>query len=238
MLWFIAFLLFRFFGISLQWLSPKEAEKRFLKYFLEDEGFLRLFSERLLKSMSIERADIMPLIREYARYMALKVSAKDCFEVPSELVDEVWHTHLLFNHHYERTCVRAFGFVVFHVPGDKEMEVGKYETKFNETRLRYLGNFGTPPEKFWGIIPKELIPKASPKNLGRKSLASSSSGSDDGTSMIAASVLLTTSSDSPSSSSGCASSWCGGSSGSSSSSCGGASSCGGGSGCGGGGCGG
>src|SRR5260221_9692137 len=42
--------------------------------------------------------------------------------VPTEEVDEVWHTHILFMRKYEQDCVAIFGRILYHEPTNESQE--------------------------------------------------------------------------------------------------------------------
>ena len=93
------------------------------------------------------------LLREYKRFLAIKVIAEDTeapFSLsPSAMVDQVWHQHILHTKQYRLTCTQ-FGVNIDHDPagaGDPEpvrekrlkMTKAFYKTVFNEDA----------PDKYW-----------------------------------------------------------------------------------------
>lgn len=98
-------------------------------------------------------------IREYARFMALgRVFGG---EVPSKVIDEVWHAHILDTRRYAADCERVFGQFVHHYPyfgmgatadskyGDSALLLRTY----GRTLTRYVAAFGElPPESVWGKV--------------------------------------------------------------------------------------
>ena len=54
-------------------------------------------------------------VEEYRRFLFLTVTRPETI-VPTEFVDEVWHTHILDTMKYAEDCDRAFGFFLHHFP--------------------------------------------------------------------------------------------------------------------------
>jgi hypothetical protein len=86
-------------------------------------------------------------IREYKRYAYLALSGTR--EVtPSEVVDEVWHLHILHTQDYERFAA-ACGRKLHHHPG-VAAESDRFQGQYIATLNRYEEMFGDPaPEAIW-----------------------------------------------------------------------------------------
>ena len=98
--------------------------------------------------MSPETCDLAE--REYRRFLTLKVAFPDVTLVPSMLVDEFWHTHILDTVAYARDCDAVFGGFLHHFPhfgdygGDDEVDM---DAAFAETTTLYERTFGEKPPK-------------------------------------------------------------------------------------------
>src|SRR5262245_22370497 len=80
---------------------------------LEDDAFeaRRRNGERLWDEQRVERA-----LHEYKQFLALMRWNPEVFLVPSEDIDELWHTHVLNTARYEADCETIFGYFQHHFP--------------------------------------------------------------------------------------------------------------------------
>jgi hypothetical protein len=90
--------------------------------------------------------------REYRRYLALSRRYPEKAIVPSKIVDEFWHFHILDTQAYAGDCARAFGYFVHHFPyfgmrGDED--AAALGSAYDETLALYELHFGPPPEDLW-----------------------------------------------------------------------------------------
>lgn len=88
---------------------------------------------------------------EYKRFMFLIVSTGQMLS-PSEVVDQVWHLHLLYTKSYwDDFCGAVLKRPVHHIPslgGKQEHE--KYATMYEKTINIYQNIFGQiPPNEIW-----------------------------------------------------------------------------------------
>lgn len=88
---------------------------------------------------------------EYKRYMALVVTRPDQKLPISNVVDELWHAHLLFTNDYRKMSDKLNGSYINHVPTLSEKERAALEPYyFNGTLQAYREVFGeNPSNKFW-----------------------------------------------------------------------------------------
>jgi len=83
---------------------------------------------------------------EYKRFLVLIKMHPSKSIVPSKIMDEFWHLHILDTEAYRRDCKRVFGRFIDHFP-----YFGIYGTEdrqslidsFEETKELYLQHFGT-----------------------------------------------------------------------------------------------
>src|SRR3954449_882025 len=60
--------------------------------------------------------------REYRRFLTLAKFQPELRAVPSRLVDELWHRHILNTEQYARDCHEYFGFFLHHNPSEAPSE--------------------------------------------------------------------------------------------------------------------
>ena len=90
--------------------------------------------------------------REYRRYMALCLAYPDEDIVPCQLVDKMWHQHILDTAAYRADCLRVFGkfhdhFPYFGLRGPDD--AANLENAYNVTLDLYVANFGDTPAGAW-----------------------------------------------------------------------------------------
>jgi len=88
--------------------------------------------------------DVRALAERYRRFLALKARYPGQAIAPTEIIDEMWHLHMLHPRAYHRDCMQAFGFILDHNPGfgAEEDEVEALASTFARTAKRYEREFG------------------------------------------------------------------------------------------------
>jgi hypothetical protein len=87
-------------------------------------------------------------ILEYKKFMYL-AAVSETMVSPSEIVDVVWHQHLIFTQSYEDFC-SVLGKKVAHIPSThNKRDFDKFKSAKERTQKLYTENFGTPPAGFW-----------------------------------------------------------------------------------------
>ena len=110
------------------------------------------FAERLAKEQSWSLDYATRAIEEYRRYMYLLMAAGHRVS-PSQVVDEVWHLHLIYTHSYwDELCDQVLRFRAHHnpgtgEPGDEERFAGQYQ----RTKDSYDRFFGKHPCDIWCV---------------------------------------------------------------------------------------
>jgi hypothetical protein len=95
-------------------------------------------------SLSEDWADVA--ILEFRRYLALRLLSPDPVMMLSAVVDEVWHTTILFTRLYADLCRRVFGHFLHH---DPEMQpIADSAAQWRVFEERYTALFG-PPGALW-----------------------------------------------------------------------------------------
>lgn len=88
----------------------------------------------------IDQAD-----KEYRRYLTMILLNPSTSIVPSQLMDEFWHQHILDTKAYREDCHKVFGKFIDHFPyfgiyGEEDRQ--NLLSSFEETKLIYYATFG------------------------------------------------------------------------------------------------
>jgi len=88
--------------------------------------------------------DVRTLADRYRRFLALKARYPREAIAPTEIIDEMWHLHMLHPRAYHRDCMQAFGFILDHNPGfgAEKDEADALAATFARTAERYEREFG------------------------------------------------------------------------------------------------
>jgi hypothetical protein len=103
------------------------------------------------KGYTEERLDLLE--GEYRKFLALHLAYPEMDVVPCQIVDEMWHQHILDTSAYRADCDRIFGQFLDHFPyfGMRgEEDARDLANAYEETVTRYVAAFGPPPEGSWG----------------------------------------------------------------------------------------
>jgi len=100
--------------------------------------------------LPISRIDRMEV--EYRKFLALQLMHPGEDIVPCEIVDEMWHRHILDTAAYRKDCDAIFGQFLDHFPyfGMRgEADAQALNDAYSETLARYEDAFGEPPADTW-----------------------------------------------------------------------------------------
>lgn len=87
-------------------------------------------------------------IIEYKKFMYLAASS-DAMVSPSEIVDIVWHQHLIFSQSYDAFCT-ILGKKIAHIPSTHhKADFAKFKLAKEKTQILYTECFGEQPKEFW-----------------------------------------------------------------------------------------
>jgi len=107
-------------------------------------------------------------ILEYRKFMYMAATSNHMVS-PSEIVDAVWHQHLIFTQSYQDFCA-VLGKQIQHVPSTHTREeFSTFKQAKERTRQLYEENFGAPPHNIWGysdMYESLHLPKAKLKIRG------------------------------------------------------------------------
>ena len=84
---------------------------------------------------------------DYRRFLHLHIRFPEIDLVPTKMIDEVWHQHILDTNAYAEDCERIFGHFLHHYPyfgmeGEQDQE--NLQNCFQETQSIWVREFGEP----------------------------------------------------------------------------------------------
>jgi hypothetical protein len=107
------------------------------------------FSKRLAYENCWTTSFTSQAILEYKKFMYL-AATYEFMVSPSEIVDQVWHLHLIFTESYSEFC-QLLGKQVQHIPSTHNKEdYLRFKQAKERTKEYYEKEFGTQPESIWG----------------------------------------------------------------------------------------
>jgi len=108
------------------------------------------FTTRLARENSWTLNFTKDAVLEYKKFMYLAATA-DAMVSPSEIVDVVWHQHLIFSQSYNEFC-NLIGKRIEHVPSTHNREdYEKFAQAKERTKKLYVNEFGEQPEQYWNF---------------------------------------------------------------------------------------
>jgi hypothetical protein len=106
------------------------------------------FSTRLANENYWTKEFTQKAVLEYKKFMYLAATS-DFMVSPSEIVDQVWHEHLIFTQSYTDFCT-LLGKTIQHVPSTHNKdEFEKFMQAKERTRKLYANSFGEMPKEIW-----------------------------------------------------------------------------------------
>ncbi|HEY9259964.1 hypothetical protein [Chitinophaga sp.] len=121
------------------------------EFRLDDPDAAVPFSRKLARENKWDAAFTQRAIQEYKRFIYL-CCISPTGASPSEIVDKVWHQHLLYTQNYwEAFCEKTLGQKIHHYPSSGgPSEKQKYIAWEESTRQQYRQYFGEdPPAAIW-----------------------------------------------------------------------------------------
>lgn len=87
---------------------------------------------------------LVAIERQYRMFLMLIKKHRDTVIAPTELIDEMWHLHMLHPVAYAADCKRILGFVLDHNPGfgSEHGELPELLTAFSSTETMWEKEFG------------------------------------------------------------------------------------------------
>jgi hypothetical protein len=101
------------------------------------------------------QTDVDEAMVEYLAFMTLMQLYDGVRLTPSQLVDEVWHAHILFTSNYRDWCQTHFGYFVDHAPTAPTVSRDRDLRCYATTLWLYQRVFGeAAPPKCWPVVPE------------------------------------------------------------------------------------
>lgn len=144
---------------------------------LDDDAFeaQRRNGEQLWDEVRVARA-----LHEYKQFLALMHWHPDAVLIPSENIDDVWHTHVLNTARYQADCQSIFGCFQHHSPssGTSDEVQDQHLNDRDETLQLFEAAFGEVPQSYAinserrcgrTTVERRCGRKAADRRCGRKS---------------------------------------------------------------------
>ncbi len=126
----------------------KELWNKIEAFSLDEAGSEYGFSVRLARENYWTLKFTKKAIEEYKKFMYLAATT-ELMVSPSEIVDLVWHQHLIFTQSYSNFCT-LLGKTVQHIPSTHNKEdYEKFMAAKSRTKKLYNSTFGIQPSDIW-----------------------------------------------------------------------------------------
>lgn len=128
--------------------DDKDLWNKILNFNLDNPIGEYSFSIRLASENNWTKEFTEKAILEYKKFMYL-VAINDEMLSPSEIIDIVWHQHLVFTESYNSFC-KILNKQVKHIPSThNKNEIEKFKKSKERTRNLYLKQFGKQSDSIW-----------------------------------------------------------------------------------------
>ena len=129
--------------------TERELWRRIESFEVDAPGSAKPFIARLIKETGWTQHFAERVILEYRRYAF--IAATGGAVSPSDIVDQVWHLHLLYTRSYwDRFCRDTLGRPLHHEPATGIAgESARLGNQYRDTLARYRAYFGEPPADIW-----------------------------------------------------------------------------------------
>lgn len=92
------------------------------------------------------------LIENYNLFLEIRLENKNCS--PSDVIDMLWHSHILDTKNYYNYCTNNFGYVIHHDPDDSVNQSERLERVMNTMRI--IGKNYEINQEIWNVGRCEL----------------------------------------------------------------------------------
>lgn len=133
--------------------------QKLLEFKFDDPEAEYPLSHRLADDQEWDQVFALRVLEEYRKFLFL-IMAADHMCVPSKIVDEAWHLHLIYTRSYwYGLCKNVLGREVHHSPSKGgKAESDKFAGLYERTLDTYEKYFGEPPVDIWGCRHKNDQP--------------------------------------------------------------------------------
>jgi len=119
-----------------------------LKFDFDDPEGEYVFSTRLASENFWTKNFTEIAILEYKKFMYLAATSNSMVS-PSEIIDKVWHLHLVYTQSYNDFC-KLLGKQIKHIPSThNKKEISKFKRANQQTQSLYKSVFGNQPKNIW-----------------------------------------------------------------------------------------
>lgn len=126
----------------------QELWERVLSFDIEEYQFNYGFALRLATENNWSFSFTAAAIKEYKKFMFLASISEEMI-APAEIIDVVWHLHLIYTDAYQAFC-NVLGKEIRHVPSRKQLEEQvKFRAAWEHTQTIYTSFFGPMPDEIW-----------------------------------------------------------------------------------------
>ena len=130
--------------------DPTTLRRQIEKFRIDKTGAPYPFSLRLADEQDWTVEFAQRAIEEYKRFIFLAAICEHPV-TPSFVVDEVWHTHLIFTRSYWEELGDVVGKLIHHDPGQGEPgDDAVFANQYQLTLASYRKHFGEPAADIWG----------------------------------------------------------------------------------------
>lgn len=151
--------------------SNNDLWQRIQGFDLDISGDEYPFSARLGRENGWSHEQTMAAIEEYKKFIYL-ICVSPSPLTPSEVVDQVWHQHLLYTRSYwTGLCEGVLGRPIHHEPTKGgEAQASHFLDRYADTHSSYEHEFKcTPPAEFWPPVSENFAPAPRPQETDRRS---------------------------------------------------------------------
>ena len=112
----------------------------------------KAFAHKIARKLGWSNAFALRAVYEYKKFVYLGV-VSDFVVTPPQVIDQVWHQHLLFSRAYRAFCRDVIQYDFDHTPElvSIEEQTGAFQAQYMDTLELYRTEFGIdPPPAIWG----------------------------------------------------------------------------------------
>jgi hypothetical protein len=142
--------------------AQRDLWQRLQAYAFDEPGDTITFLTKLCRENGWSTAFAERAMEEYRRYCFLAATAGEGVAVsPSDVVDQVWHLHLMYTRRYfGEFCPSVLGFTFHHEPNTGNAgQATALQNAYDDTLRRYRERFGEPPADLWPPAGGAVVPR-------------------------------------------------------------------------------
>ena len=106
---------------------------------------LSMIKEKLMKIKGWTEPQSANAVEWYRRYLIVCAKYPEQNHVPTKVIDEVWHLHILDTRKYASDCGAIFGEFKHHTPSYSDISADRLDEDFDRMNQFYRVEFGEDP---------------------------------------------------------------------------------------------